>query len=375
MCGHVGIAGKLEFKDEATMKRLLLVDYLRGPDSTGFAALRNNGDMKLVKLASHPIDLFDMKKFVDALSGYNSSVFLGHNRLATKGVINNYNAHPYEFDHIIGAHNGTLEKSSWDALEAALGEKYEVDSMAIIAAIAKLGIEATVPLLQGAWALVWINREDGTLNFLRNKERPFWFAYTKTFDRIFWASEWQTLAAAIDLAATGKDYDIHTEAEKGARFWSTQVDWWYRFDIEKLRAGATVRPKPRVKEVKGKEPVPAVTYNCGVSPFPRRTPLALTGPTNSTTKSSGKPPFVTSEVEPKSNVIQLTGSKDNPFGGYLSREEFDKIAKYGCSYCQADVEFQEQGVKVFMAQESVLCPSCAGGEDTRIYVGADRIVG
>jgi hypothetical protein len=39
MCGHVGVAGDLALKDEALMKRLLIFDYLRGPDSTGLAAI------------------------------------------------------------------------------------------------------------------------------------------------------------------------------------------------------------------------------------------------------------------------------------------------------------------------------------------------
>jgi glucosamine 6-phosphate synthetase-like amidotransferase/phosphosugar isomerase protein len=117
MCGLVGIAGKLTVKDEATMKRLFLLDFFRGPDSTGLAAVRGDGNIHVSKLASHPIDLFDSARFKTALSGYNSKIFLGHNRYATKGKVNANNAHPYHYGDIVGAHNGTLSISSWRALE------------------------------------------------------------------------------------------------------------------------------------------------------------------------------------------------------------------------------------------------------------------
>ena len=381
MCGHVGIAGKLEFKDEGTLKRLLIYDYFRGPDSTGLAALRNDGTVKVAKIASHPLDLFDAKRFGDALSGYNSTVFLGHNRLATKGVVNGNNAHPYTYDHITGAHNGTLETASWRALEEALGEKFDVDSQAIIAGLARLGVEETVAMLQGAWALVWIDTKDNTLNFLRNKERPFWYAYTKNFDRVFWASEWPFIEAATKLCPQG--YELYADPEKGWRFWATKEDWWYRYDIDALKKGAEKRPKPRVKEVKGKEPAPVVTtYTTGTDPFHRRHQMMTTtsmttslGSTASGTSSNTGGHSSKKKETAKDNVIHLTGNTKEPLAGYIDKEEFDKIAKYGCSWCQADVEFEEPGVQIFQQQDMVLCPTCACDDNSRIYVGPEAMVG
>lgn len=383
MCGHVGIAGKLEFKDEATMKKLLVFDFFRGPDSTGFAALRNNGEVKIAKVASVPTDLFDMKKFTDALSGYNSTVFMGHNRLATKGGVNNHNAHPWEFPKpeggsIIGCHNGTLDVACWHELEDLLGEKFGVDSMALIAAIARLGIEAVVPVLRGAWALVWIDTSDNSLNFLRNKERPFWYSYTKEFNRLFWASEYWMIEAAVKAAG---HYELY-KTQEGYQFFATKEDWWYRYDLDKLKAGAEARPKPRIKELKGKEPLPAQTHACGgTSPFPRRTQTHLTKTTSMTTSHGSTGGVTTHTTGTSSNSNSSKGDKDNvfpllvhgtrtsPFGDYISREEFDKLAKYGCSWCQADVEFDEPGVQVFKDRDMILCPDCAGGGETnRIYL-------
>lgn len=376
MCGHVGIAGKLETKDESTMKRLLVFDYFRGPDSTGFAALRSNStkDIHIVKLASNPIDLFQMKKFDTALNGFNSTVFLGHNRLATKGVVNNYNAHPYQFDKadgsgvIVGAHNGTLDASSWKELEEELGEKYEVDSMAVIAAIAKFGIEKTIPMLRGAWALVWFDTSDNSLNFIRNKERPFWYAYSKKFDKLFWASEYPIIRAALGLSTAPYELFEHD----GYCFWETEEDWWYKFDLEALKNGATERPKPRVKVLKGKEPVQAAySYRSG-------DPFQHSGTTCSTTRSRGTTGAVTDNTEKKEVVhshLHITGTSVKPFGDFVTKEEFDRIAKYGCSWCQADVDYEEAGVEVYIQQDMILCPTCADSNgNSRAYVEASRMV-
>src|SRR3546814_3133548 len=115
-------------------------------------------------------------RFSEANNVYQSLAFVGHNRFATKGKVNDLNAHPFHYGNIVGAHNGTLEKSSWDALDKKLGEDTDVDSQAIIKSIATFGIEETVPLLQGAWALVWFDMEAQTLNFLRKDERPLLWA-------------------------------------------------------------------------------------------------------------------------------------------------------------------------------------------------------
>lgn len=404
MCGHVGIAGKLAFADEAVMKKLLVFDYFRGPDSTGFASMQSHPvtgpkGWKLAKLASNPIDLFDMKRFNDALNGHTSTVFLGHNRLATRGVINNNNAHPYAFPKadgtgdIVCAHNGTLDVSSWRALEEATGEKYDVDSMAVAAAVAKLGIDETIPLLQGAWALVWFDTGDNTLNFIRNKERPLWYAYNEKFDKLFWASEWPTIHAAINLSANpDKLYE-----KDGFRFWAAKEDWHYKFDVEALKGGADARPKPRVKELKGKEPAPANIYTHGADPFQRKgqtwkdgkwedqsfgTTSTTTARGSGTSASRGKALTVSGKVGGSScgsgdnvSVLHIKGTKKQPFGEFLTKEEFDKIAKYGCSWCQADVEYEEPGVQFFANQEMILCPSCADSdEESRIYVDASRLV-
>lgn len=368
MCGIVGTAGRLAHKDEATIKRLLLLDYFRGPDSTGFSAVRDNGEFHTVKIASHPLDLFDMQRFKSALSGYNSKCFIGHNRAATRGAVTSYNAHPFEFDHIVGCHNGTLESSSVKEIEDALGEKFGVDSMALFAAIAKLGINKTMKLLTtgkdsqtGAWSLVWYDRKEDSLNFLRNKHRPMWLAYSEDCKQIFWASEWEMINAATRMSSTG--YDMYVEKETDHKFWPTDEDVHYKFDLTAMQQNYKDEPpKPVVKKLPGKEPVSVVVS----SPFHRSTPSHSTHNTSTTTSPGTSPKQRTNcltysgKEKGEKAIVHLLGDIGKPLAGFMTEARFNDISRYGCGWCGTDVEFEEPGVTIYDRQDLVLCSTCSG---------------
>jgi predicted glutamine amidotransferase len=352
--------GVLEHRDEATMKRLMLYDYFRGTDSTGFAAVRHaTKDTHVVKIASHPLDLFDSKKFDTALSGTASSVFIGHNRAATKGKVNANNAHPFVVDHIIGAHNGTLSILSHMELEDELGEKFDVDSLAIFTHIARFGVHKTIPLLQGAWALVWYDKNENTVNFLRNKERSFWTAVSKNHQQVMWASEWPMIQAAIGLSTS--KYDMAQSAE-GYTYFATDIDELYTFDLNKLRDKADMDyPLAYAKkgQLKGKEPTPAVThYSTGTTPFHHHG--TTTGHSGSTqNKNSSTTLGSTGSTSTGVQFINLVADKDDPFAGHLSLDRFAELASYGCSWCNADITVDTIGVTVANHDDLILCPECS----------------
>lgn len=355
------------------MKRLFLLDYFRGPDSTGFAAIRDNGDVAMSKLPSHPLDLFDSTRFKAALSGHNSKVFMGHNRSATRGVVNHSNAHPFEVEHIVGMHNGTLDYSSETAIEKALDDKFAVDSLGVVTGIAKLGIEGIVPMMKGAWSLVWYDRIEKSLNFLRNKERPMWYAYSADFKRMFWASEWAFIDAAIRMAPAGAGYELYQDAE-GFKFWQTEENVHYKFDVEELKKGKE-RPKPKAKTLKGKEPTP-VTVGGGADPFGRDNP----GTTGVFVRQEGSnvlvmTPSTTSSRTDKrpsaETVIHLVGSAESPFAGFFKQDKFEFLASGGCSFCQEPVMWGERGLSVYERDDVLLCPTCSGSSGqgpTKIFV-------
>jgi predicted glutamine amidotransferase len=369
MCGHVGVAGVLRYDEEKIFKKMLHFDYFRGMDSTGMAAVKLNDEVAGVKVADHPLILFDLNKFKNTLNYNVSKVFMGHNRAATRGGISNSNAHPFNFDHITGTHNGTLTTKSTKALEDALGETFPVDSAALFAAIAKLGIEKTISLCEtgntsyeGAWSLVWYDATQGTLNFLRNKWRPMWFAYSEDNKRLFWASEWPIIQAAIHVADDNPQG--LSKDKEGYSYFPAEVDVLYSFDLAVLREGKT-RPKPKIKKLAGKEPTPVVTTTWQQKkddPFDRNETIGM-----------GFHSSTTMEKERRGkDVVHLIGDNDNPLAGTIRKADFERFAKHGCAWCQTEVNFTDKGLLIVERDEAVLCKECAGDVDvTRVYATPD----
>lgn len=374
MCGLVGMAGDLAFKDENTIQRLLLLDYFRGPDATGLASIRNAGENKIIKLCVNPIDLFSTVKFKEVNNGAASKALIGHNRSATTGAVNNMNAHPFEKGHIVGAHNGTLETPSFRALEDALGEKFGVDSEAIFAGFEKLGVEATIALCEegkdsyrGAWSLVWHDSSDDSINFLRNKHRPMWTCFTKDYKKIFWASEWAMLDHAIRSSTAG--YDLHKD-DKGNAYFATEENIHYKYLVADIKKGSDKRLKPKVKEIKGKEPAPVRTA-MGHDPFYRNTGGTGVGTTPSIRQIISTP----STTPFGKKVVTLLGDMSNPLAGYFDPIQFHSLSKGGCQWCEEEVSYAQPGLTVFEREGIVMCPKCSGRDmsstqlpDTRIYV-------
>jgi predicted glutamine amidotransferase len=379
MCGLVGIAGKLEFKDEHFIKHLLYLDMWRGKDSTGLASYRNDGTAKLAKIASHPIDLFDTIRFKDTLNGNQSRAFIGHNRAATKGQVNAVNAHPFIFGNIIGAHNGTLTQASHNALQNELGEKYDVDSQAIFACIAAKGLKKTVSLLQGAWALTFVDTEAGTLNILKNKERPLWYAYNEDRNKVIWASEFEFINYASKSGASPTK--LFTDAD-GYKFFPVEDNQLYTFDLEALRAGTTEAPyKPKMKEMKGKEPPTVVANNTSGNPFGMQKgsgsdPATTTSTTSSTstqtpstTTSPSKRAPCHEQAKVDSRTMDLRGSKSDPFASLIDKSKFYEWTKDGCACCGNPIIFGATGVLIIEQVEAVIGPCCTNfTEQNRILV-------
>ncbi len=173
--------------DEKIFTELLFTDVLRGKHATGVAAVKGQcRDVQIHKRAVPAPLYLELGSAIAHLNRFTqNTVVLGHNRHATKGNSNDpEGAHPFQHGHITLVHNGSLT-SHHNLTE----EHFTVDSEAICRAIEVDGIEVVAPKLRGAFALVWINSEDNTLNFLRNGEREFAMAWNETANRMWWASE------------------------------------------------------------------------------------------------------------------------------------------------------------------------------------------
>lgn len=192
MCGLVGVAGVLTQKDKDAFRTLLVLDTLRGPHSTGVAAVDKDGEWGLAKKKGNSWDLFDSREYNSVMSQL-SYVLIGHNRYATKGRINNINAHPFEFQHVVGAHNGTIRKQQ----NLIDHKEFEVDSENIYHSINEIGLEDTLAVLDGAYALTYWDKRTEDLVLLRNSERPLCYTFSEDGKTLYWASEEWMLNVAL----------------------------------------------------------------------------------------------------------------------------------------------------------------------------------
>lgn len=192
ICGHVGAAGLLTTKEEKMVRIMLILDTVRGEDSTGVAIIPQNGEVVVAKELGNPFELFESRRYIAGMRKANR-VIIGHNRYATSGGVSRHTAHPFEFDTLVGCHNGTLTNK-----HALLDERdFKVDSENLYHQMEVEGLKSVLGVMQGAWALVWWDKVKETLNFLRNEERSFFTAASKNSKALFWASEeWMLRIAA-----------------------------------------------------------------------------------------------------------------------------------------------------------------------------------
>lgn len=217
----------------------MILDSLRGVDSTGIAAIGRHVPNQVVKAIGNPFELIDNINYSKAINRLNRCV-IGHNRYATQGELSKQNAHPFEFETVIGVHNGTLN-NKW-ALRG--GNDFKVDSQALYNHIDKEGLRSAINVATGAWSLVWWDKVSETLNFLRNKERPMFVAHALKTDTIFFASEkWMLLVACS-----------REEVEIGEPY-ETMEDVHYEYHISQSECKIK---KPIVREMKAPEPVQRV---------------------------------------------------------------------------------------------------------------------
>lgn len=207
MCGMSGAAGSMWSPEKKAVEYLMLMNTIRGPHSTGLASIpRNEKDDPIVlKALGMPSGdpetgrpgVMGLKSWDKAFSG-NPVAIISHNRWATRGEVSSKNAHPFYFDNVVGTHNGTLFPSSEKRL---LGHGvHQTDSECIFNTIHDRGIEKTVPLLEGAYALVWYDLVKNTINMIRNDQRPLHFVFSHDGHTMFWSSDAIPLIYGLDQA-------------------------------------------------------------------------------------------------------------------------------------------------------------------------------
>lgn len=213
MCGIAGIFSQtVGLTERELFEGLLMLNVYRGKDSTG--VVRINELKKGVPYAQVKRAVVSSPGFVASKYGHDmlydldkkeakdtskTTGYIGHCRAATKGEIKVQNAHPFRFDHTIGVHNGTIHGSFKGSKD------FETDSEALFNLINDAGIEEAlneVSYSDPAYALVYLDTKEKTLNFVRNDKRPLYFTYLYGKSTLVWSSRWEMIEFALDQRST-----------------------------------------------------------------------------------------------------------------------------------------------------------------------------
>jgi len=303
MCGLIGYITKEAStnvtKKHSFMEQGLLINSLRGKDATGIATVTNEL-VHMLKKVVQGSDFVQLREFILAMK--HSSIIMGHNRKGTMGGNTLNTAHPFEHGDIILEHNGTLNYYGNIRVDGYIAAS---DSDAIAKSFSVNGVEETVKMLEGSFALTWYDKSTKLFNVIRNKERELHYVITADKNTIFYASEGHMihlLMHRIDIPSVSNEYQ------------SFKSGFWYTID-------------PKTLDIKSKKIELHIPY---VNTYKSKWP-------NNTSNSSHK------GVQSKS-ISHVTGVRTNSFSTLLSKLSLrlhDKLSMYL-------TEVKENGMHMFM---------------------------
>lgn len=284
MCGLVGmITTTLTTNERKAMRDLIFMDTLRGDHSTGIATYvkgtgKDSGTWYYKRAVSGPdfLELAVPKRMLND----QWKVCMAHNRAATKGKINDKNAHPFHHDNIVGMHNGTLTST----LNLAAHKDFEVDSDNIFFDMSKNGAEVTIPKLRGAFCLTWIDTDNNTFNICRNSQRPMYIGWNASQNLFMYSSEEHILRAVVSGDRQGRP-EIKLDNVK-----ELPVGEWISIDMDTMK---TVKKTLRLDT----DPVTYPKYKSTLTP---------TRNSSQSGKGSSSAGTTSTTTSPSKRVVRIT---------------------------------------------------------------------
>lgn len=387
MCGLIGGVGALNIKKHRdAIGEMLIFDVVRGHHSTGMAFVKNDMSHHVVKKLGNPFELIDSLEFDREMLKHDNWAMIGHNRLATKGAVNKRNAHPFQFDDVVGAHNGTLRDTS----TLRDHRTFEVDSEALMWNIEMEGIETTLPKIRGAFAITVFDKSTSTLYLARNSERPLHYCYTKDGNTMFWASEEWMLEVSCDRNKIdiGEIYELPVGQLMKIKKDGLKLQVTFR-PFEQWKAPVTSLPASTAQREKvtftvdgtRKSSYSKDLYIVGTTLDKEENEVkvyakegselwekllssvnAFKGETSGFSSiGNGKKSFYIylasiEEVEYEEEdepVLYL-----HPDGSLIEPKEWEKLKNDGCSWCTNPITDEDAG-ELGLYHDKVICPSCA----------------
>lgn len=363
MCGLVGAAGNVTVDVKDVFTQLLLVDVVRGHHATGAAMVKRVDDHILMEKAPIPSPIWiGTKQYQDLIGNIGLKVLIGHNRYATVGEKNTANSHPFQFDGLVGAHNGTLENWALKTLDDY--KTFGTDSEALYNSIAKNGLKETIGNMGGAWALTWFDKKNNTINLLRNNKRPLYYAYSENRENLFWASEadmleWIVKRHKIKIFENGI---YECEADRHYR-WTLPTNATDKFD------------KPVMTVVEG------ATFEPYVAPHHFTQNWKSNDYGYGSVGGSYGHAHVSHHVPSRKHVKDVPGKIDtnkfrppykDAYGKVLNKQQFEKLVTAGCVYCENATSVWGEYVHCLKddmdGRKLYLCSECYNDDDTRILI-------
>jgi asparagine synthetase B (glutamine-hydrolysing) len=162
MCGIVGAT--LPTNKKVSREDINLM-YLMAEERGGHAC----GYTDRKKIYKEPLK---SPEFLPKITIDDTNEFIGHTRYKTFGENNRDNAHPFNFENVLGVHNGSIY--NWQDLRTKYAQNHDVDSQLTYWMINELGLKETLPQLRGWMAFAfWDKKNNNVLNLYR-LGKPLW---------------------------------------------------------------------------------------------------------------------------------------------------------------------------------------------------------